>query len=135
MIHSRAAHKELVECLKPYKKEASLQGVFHCFSGTVEEAGELLAEFPRFVLGIGGILTFKKSTLPSVLEAAVPLERIVLETDAPYMAPVPHRGKRNEPSFLPEVTGRLSQIYHVPVSEVERITTENALRAIPLLAF
>ncbi len=133
MIHSRAAHKELIGCLNPYKKEEALRGVFHCFSGTVEEAGELLTEFPRFVLGIGGILTFKKSALPSVLEAGVPLERIVLETDSPYMAPVPHRGKRNEPSFLPEVTGRLSQIYHVPVSEVERITTENALRAIPLL--
>lgn len=133
MIHSRAAHKELVECLTPYKREESLRGVFHCFSGTAEEAEELLSEFPRFVLGIGGILTFKKSTLPSVLEAAVPLERIVLETDSPYMAPVPHRGKRNEPSFLPEVTGKLSQIYHVPASEVERMTTENALRAIPLL--
>ena len=135
MIHSRSAHRELVESLIPYKGEALLQGVFHCFTGTSEEAEELLSEFPGFVLGIGGVLTFKKSTLAEVLEQSVPLERIVLETDSPYMAPVPHRGKRNEPSFLPEVIARLAQIYQVPKSRIEEITTENAMRVISRLAF
>lgn len=125
MIHARKAHQEILDSLRPYDCE-KLCGVFHCFSGTAEEAAALLA-FPHFFLGIGGVLTFKKSTLPEVL-GQVPLERLVLETDSPYMAPVPNRGKRNEPSFIPHVIQKLSDIYGVPPSEVERITTANAVR-------
>ena len=94
MIHCRKAQNELVAILKRYKDDLP-GGVFHCFTGNDVEARQLL-EFPRFVLGIGGVLTFKKSHLPEVLPACVPLDRIVLETDAPYMAPVPLRGQRNE---------------------------------------
>ena len=93
MIHCRKAQNEMVAILKRYKDDLP-GGVFHCFTGNALEAQELL-QFDRFVLGIGGVLTFKKSHLPEVLPAAVPLDRIVLETDAPYMAPVPHRGQRN----------------------------------------
>ena len=126
MIHSRNAHAELVNLMNKFSK-AGLSGVFHCFAGTEAEAKDLLA-FSDFCLGIGGILTFKKSTLPEVLKNAVPLNRIVLETDSPYMAPVPHRGKRNESAFLPEVVLKLSEIYETSPEDVDRITTENALR-------
>ena len=98
MIHCRKAQNELVAILKRYKDDLP-GGVFHCFTGNELEARELL-QFDRFVLGVGGVLTFKKSHLPEVLPAAVPLDRIVLETDAPYMAPVPQRGQRNEPAFV-----------------------------------
>ena len=91
------------------------------------EALELL-QFPQFVLGIGGVFTFKKSHLPEVLPAVVPLSRIVLETDSPYMAPVPMRGQRNEPSFITHIITRLAQAYQLPESEVSRQTTETAHR-------
>ena len=97
MIHCRKAQNEMVTILKKYASDLP-GGVFHCFTGNEIEARELL-QFDRFVLGIGGVLTFKKSNLPQTL-AEVPLNRIVLETDAPYMAPVPHRGQRNEPAFV-----------------------------------
>ena len=126
MIHCRKAQNELVSILKKYKKDLP-GGVFHCFTGNEIEARELL-QFDNFVLGIGGVLTFKKSPLPEVLPKVVPLERIILETDAPYMAPVPHRGKRNEPSFVREVLLKLSESYHLPPEEVDRITTQNVNR-------
>lgn len=129
MIHCRAAMDEMLRLLFPYRNEA-LGGVFHCFTGTAEDAAKLLA-FPRFALGIGGVLTFKKSTLPQVLPAAVPLSRIVLETDAPYMAPVPLRGKRNEPSFLPYVIDRLAECYDTDAESVCRQTTLTAMNIFP----
>lgn len=132
MIHARSAHKELTEALKPYKDDDSLRGVFHCFTGTPQEALELLSTFPRFALGIGGVLTFKKSTLPETLRSAVPLERIVLETDSPYMAPVPHRGKRNEPSFIPAIIERMADIYATTPSAIGQTTTSTALRIFQL---
>lgn len=92
----------------------------------MEEAGELLEKFPRFALGIGGVVTFKKSTLPATLRTAVPLDRIVLETDAPYLAPAPHRGKRNEPAYLTLVLEKLAEIYEVTPQEVDRVTTKTA---------
>ena len=101
--------------------------MFHCFTGNELEARELL-QFEGFVLGIGGVSTFKKSHLPEVLPATVPLERIVLETDAPYMAPVPHRGQRNEPAFVHEVLRKLAEAYGVSEEEVARTTTETAKR-------
>lgn len=116
MIHTRAAHRDLVNTLLPFKNTVS--GVFHCFGGTADEAHELLSNFPNFVLGIGGIVTFKKSKLPAVLHSEVPLNRIVVETDAPYLAPTPHRGTRNEPSYTPLVIEKLSEIYELPAEEV-----------------
>ena len=104
--------------------------MFHCFTGNENEARQLL-EFENFVLGIGGVLTFKKSHLPEVLPAVVPLSRIVLETDAPYMAPVPKRGERNESSFIPYVIARLADAYGVEEEEIARQTNENVGRVFP----
>ena len=126
MIHARSAHRELIDCLKPYAAEKTLCGVFHCFTGITDEAVELLETFPTFFLGIGGVLTFKKSALPQVLVETVPLNRIVLETDSPYMAPVPNRGKRNEPSFIPFIVSRLAEVYNLSTQQVETVTTQNA---------
>ena len=111
MIHCRKAQNELVAIIKKYAHELP-GGVFHCFTGNEQEARELL-QFDRFVLGIGGVLTFKKSHLPDVLPSVVPLDRIVIETDAPYMAPVPMRGQRNEPAFTRYVLQKLAQCYGV----------------------
>lgn len=132
VIHSRSAHREVVDTLRPYRNEL-VGGIFHCFGGTALEAQELLAEFPNFVLGIGGVVTFKKSTLPDVLSECVPLDRIVLETDAPYLAPTPHRGKRNEPSFLPLVAEKIAAIYNTTVDDVASITSQTAQKIFPIL--
>ena len=129
MIHCRKAQNELVGILRRYQKELP-GGVFHCFTGNENEARQLL-EFENFVLGIGGVLTFKKSHLPEVLPAVVPLSRIVLETDAPYMAPVPKRGERNESSFIPYVIARLADAYGVEEEEIARQTNENVGRVFP----
>ena len=133
IIHSRAAHRLLVDTLLPYADKLP-GGIFHCFGGTANEAEELLTAFPRFVLGIGGVVTFKKSMLPEVLKTTVPLERILLETDAPYLAPTPHRGKRNEPAYLTLVAQKLAEIYDVSPAEVERVTAQTFQRLFPKLA-
>ena len=122
MIHCRKAQNEMVAILKKYATDLP-GGVFHCFTGNEIEARELL-QFDRFVLGIGGVLTFKKSNLPQTL-AVVPLNRIVLETDAPYMAPVPHRGQRNEPAFVLEVLRKLAEVYGVSEEQVCQQTNAN----------
>lgn len=129
MIHARAAHEDLIACLEPFGKD-KLSGVFHCFSGTADEARQLL-DFPHFALGIGGIVTFKKSALPDVLREVVPLQRIVLETDAPYMAPVPHRGQRNESAYVVYIAARLAEIYETTPEEVFRTTSVTARRLFP----
>ena len=129
MIHCRKAQNELVGILRRYQNELP-GGVFHCFTGNENEARQLL-EFENFVLGIGGVLTFKKSHLPEVLPAVVPLSRIVLETDAPYMAPVPKRGERNESSFIPYIIARLADAYGVEEEEIARQTNENVSRVFP----
>lgn len=126
VVHSRSAHAELLQVLAPLGSKLC-GGIFHCFGGTAEEARELLS-FDGFFLGIGGVVTFKKSTLPEILRQSVPLERVVIETDAPYLAPTPHRGKRNEPAFLPLVIERLAEVYGVTAEEVAAVTTENARR-------
>lgn len=130
-IHCRAGHADLVETLRPWAGE--LTGVFHCFGGTSEEARQLLSMFPGFVLGIGGVLTFKKSKLPAVLHAEVPLERVVVETDAPYLSPVPHRGERNEPAYVPLVISKLAEVYGLPMPELERLLLSNTYRTFPRL--
>ena len=126
MIHCRKAQNEMVAIIKRYAHDLP-GGVFHCFTGNVQEAQQLL-EFDRFVLGIGGVLTFKKSHLPETLADVVPLNRIVLETDAPYMAPVPLRGQRNEPAFIRHVITRLAEAYGVTEEEICRQTNANVAR-------
>lgn len=126
MIHCRKAQNELVAILKKYEKELP-GGVFHCFTGNEIEAQQLL-QFDRFVLGIGGVLTFKNSHLPEVLPKVVPLDRIVIETDAPYMAPVPMRGKRNEPAFTQYVLQKLAESYGINEKALAEKTNANVQR-------
>ena len=126
MIHCRKAQNELVSIIKRYARDLS-GGVFHCFTGNELEARELL-QFDRFVLGIGGVLTFKKSHLPEVLPKVVPLDRIVLETDAPYMAPVPMRGQRNEPAYTLHVLRKLAEAYNVSEADIAAATNANVAR-------
>ena len=126
MIHCRKAQNEMVQIIKKYAQDLP-GGVFHCFTGNEHEARQLL-EFPQFVLGIGGVLTFKMSHLPETLAAIVPLDRIVLETDAPYMAPVPMRGQRNESSFIRHIITRMAEAYSVSEEEICRQTNENVNR-------
>ena len=130
MIHCRKAQNEMVALLKKYRDNLP-GGVFHCFTGNEIEAEELL-QFPRFVLGIGGVLTFKKSHLPETLAAVVPLERIVLETDSPYMAPVPMRGKRNESAYVRYVLQRLAECYHTTEDHISAVTDANVERIFTL---
>lgn len=126
MIHCRKAQNEMINLLRQYKKDLP-GGVFHCFTGNEKEAEQLL-QFDRFVLGIGGVSTFKKSPLPVVLPKSVPLDRIVLETDSPYMAPTPMRGKRNESAFVRYVMLCLAEAYGVTPEEMEQATNKNVNR-------
>ncbi len=123
MIHCRKAQNEMVHLLRQYQNELP-GGVFHCFTGNQKEAEELLS-FDNFVLGIGGVSTFKSSHLREDLPAAVPMNRIILETDSPYMAPVPYRGKRNESAFVIEVLKTLAKAYGVSEEEFADQTNKN----------
>jgi len=123
VIHVRNSHRETMDALNEIGTDG-LTGVFHSFCGTEDEAKEILG-FENFYLGINGIVTFKNSDLKEVLKS-IPLERIVLETDAPYLTPAPHRGKRNHPSYLKLIVTKLAEIYDRDVSEVANITTQNA---------
>ena len=125
MVHCRTAQNELLAVLKKYADNPKLRGVFHCFTGNEQEARRYL-EYDNWMLGLGGVLTFKKSKLPDTLRNAVPLSRIVLETDAPYMAPVPHRGKRNESSFIPYIIDTLAEVYSTSPDNIAETTTQNA---------
>ena len=133
VIHTRNAHAEMMEIMERHRHK-NLCGVFHCFTGTEEEAQDLLS-FPNFMLGIGGVLTFKKSTLRDVVKNAIPLSRIVLETDAPYMAPVPNRGKRNESSYVKHVAETLATIYGCDIDHIAFQTTRNALKVFKKVTF
>ena len=126
MLHCRKGQNEMVHLLRAYESELP-GGVFHCFTGNQKEAEELLS-FDRFVLGVGGVSTFKSSHLREDLPAVVPLDRLVLETDSPYMAPVPHRGKRNESAFVVEVLKTLAQAYGVSEEELAEATNRNVER-------
>lgn len=125
-MHIRDAYDEFWPIINKFEKD-EVCGSLHCFSGTIEDAEKALSMFPHLVLGVGGTLTYKKSTLPEIIKH-VPIQRIVIETDAPYLAPVPLRGKRNEPAYLTHVIDMLSDIYERSREEVERITDENARR-------
>lgn len=123
VIHCRNSFEETIAIVEEEKDE-HLRGVFHCFGGTVEEGRRILA-LDGFVLGIGGVITYPKSGLAQVMSELGP-ERCVLETDAPYLAPVPHRGKRNESSYIPLVAAELAKATGRSVEEIARITTANA---------
>ena len=123
VIHCREAFPELFDVLKPYK-ETKLTGVFHSFTGTVNEAMELL-DYSRFMVGINGVVTFKKSTLPEALKV-LSLERLVLETDSPYLAPVPFRGKENTPAYIPLIAEALAAVRQVTPEEISTLTNKNA---------
>ncbi|WP_447952099.1 TatD family hydrolase [Chryseobacterium koreense] len=124
VIHTRESFEEVFEVLEK-KKHPKLRGIFHCFSGNLEQAKHAIDL--NFVLGIGGVVTFKNGKIDQFLHE-IPLEKIVLETDSPYLAPVPFRGKRNESSYLELVAGKLVDIYEMDFLEIDRITTENAER-------
>ena len=130
-IHSRSAFNELYDVMVAHRGKG-LTGVFHCFSGGEDEARKLLS-FDGFCLGIGGVVTYKKSILPSVLEG-VPLERVLLETDSPYLPPVPFRGKRNESAYIPYIAEFLAGVYGCSIDDVARVTTLNAYRVFPKLS-
>ena len=127
MIHCRKAQNEMVGILRRYERELRRGGVFHCFTGNEREAEQLLS-FGNFNIGIGGVLTFKKSHLPEVLPSVVPLNRIVLETDSPYMAPVPMRGKRNESAYVAYVLQKLAECYGVDLQCVADTTNATVKR-------
>ena len=129
-IHSRSAFNELYDVMESHRGKG-LTGVFHCFSGNEDEARKLLS-FDGFCLGIGGVVTYKKSILPEVLKS-VPLERVLLETDSPYLPPVPFRGKRNESAYVPYIAEFLADVYDCTIDEVARVTTINACRIFPKL--
>lgn len=125
VLHCREAFPQLFEVLRPYR-DTELSGIFHSFTGTADELAEVAEEYPRFLIGVNGVVTFKKSHLPRLLPS-VPLTRLVLETDSPYLAPVPFRGTRNESSYIIKVAEKLAEIYGLTVEAVQRQTDENAL--------
>lgn len=122
VIHTRNAMNETIEAVKPFAMKG-LSGIFHCFGDNYQIAKEITNL--GFYLGIGGVLTYKKANLPDVLKD-IPLSSIVLETDAPYLSPVPFRGKRNESSYLTFIAGKLAEAKNVSIEEVAKITSENA---------
>jgi len=122
VIHTRKATKEVIDLVREVKDER-LRGIFHCFGGTLEEAQAIIGL--GFHVGIGGVLTFKKAGLDKVLEA-VDLEHVVLETDSPYLAPVPHRGKRNESAYVRLVAEKLADVKGITPEKVAEVTSANA---------
>ena len=128
VIHCRDAFDEIVEVLNNFAKLPN--GIFHCFSGNINQAKQII-EFGTFKLGIGGVLTFKNSGLDEVIKNT-DLKHLVLETDSPYLAPVPFRGKRNESSYLPLIAEKLASVKNTTLDEIAKTTTENALQVFNL---
>jgi TatD DNase family protein len=122
VIHSRAAFNTTLQLLKKHQ-DSSLKGIFHCFGGSLAEAEQIIEL--GFLLGIGGIVTFKNSTLGAVV-AGVGLQHLVLETDSPYLAPVPHRGTRNSPHYLPYIVSAIAHYQRTTPAAVAAATTANA---------
>jgi TatD DNase family protein len=123
VIHSRNSFEEVMEIVSESKSE-NMKAIFHCFSGNAEQA-ERVIEAGSFKLGIGGVVTFKNSGLDKVVEA-IDLKHLVLETDAPYLAPVPHRGKRNDPDHLLLIAKKIAEIKNISIEEVAAVTTQNS---------
>ena len=124
VIHCRNAFDEIFEVLET-EKDDTLFGIFHCFTGTFEQAQKAMSY--NMKLGIGGVITFKNGKIDTFLNQ-IPLEHIVLETDSPYLTPAPHRGKRNESSYLGLICKKVSELYNISEEEVARITTENSVK-------
>ncbi len=124
IVHSRSANRPAMEVVRRCQ-DGRLRGIFHCFEGTLDEALEMIDL--GFALGIGGALTRPNSPLRAVVRQ-VPLQHLVLETDAPYLTPTPYKGRRNESAFLVAVAEILAEVKEVPLEEIARVTTENALR-------
>ena len=124
IIHCRDAYPEILDILEQ-KKHTRLRGVLHCFTGSQADADRLIDM--GFYLGLGGVLTFKNGGLAEWIQS-IPLDRILLETDAPYLAPTPYRGKRNEPSYLIEVAQKLADVHESPLEAIAKKTTENAVK-------
>lgn len=124
IIHCRNSFNEVMDIVTEMLDDR-LKGIFHCFSGNSEEAKRVM-DLKSFKMGIGGVVTYKNSTLPKIL-AGVPLSYIVLETDSPYLTPVPFRGKRNESSYIWYVADKLSEIYRLPIEKIAEVTTQNAM--------
>jgi len=122
VIHIRKATQVVIDLVREVKDER-LRGIFHCFGGTLQEAQAIIEL--GFHVGIGGVLTFKKAGLDKVMEA-VDLEHVVLETDSPYLAPVPHRGKRNESAYVRLVAEKLAEVKGIPLEQVAEVTSANA---------
>jgi len=123
-LHIRSAYNEALEILQKFKP-GELSGILHCFSGGIQEARWAVAH--NFAIGVGGIVTFKNSKLPQLVEE-IGLKNIVLETDAPYLAPTPHRGKPNESSYIPIIAQKIAEIFQVSVREVMEQTSCNVYR-------
>ncbi len=123
VIHTRKAFEETFKSLKKFDKN-KLRGIFHCYSGSKEIAEEIF-KLGDFSLGIGGVVTFKNSGLPKVIEE-IPLGKIVLETDCPYLTPAPHRGERNETSYVYYVAEKIAEIKGLSIEEIAEVTTKNA---------
>ena len=132
VLHVRDAFEDTFAVLDEYAK-TGLRGVFHCFTGGVEEV-ERIRGYNSFCFGLGGVTTFKNGGLDKVL-AQMPEDRIILETDSPYLAPTPHRGKRNEPAYTALVAQRVSDLLEKPLEEVAKLTTANAERLFRLPPF
>lgn len=129
VIHARESFEEIYEVLDDEYDER-LKGVFHCFTGNSADVQKILS-YSNFYFGIGGVLTYKKSELPNVLPE-IPLEKIILETDSPYLPPVPHRGKRNESAYIVLTAEKLAEILSLSRLDVEQITSQNAHRLFSL---
>lgn len=128
VIHSRESTPDCIDVVSR-KQNGQLKGIFHCFSGTLDEAQKIVAL--GLHLGIGGVVTYPKGNLPDIVKE-IPLEHIVLETDAPYLAPVPHRGKRkNESSFIPIIAQKVAEIKGCTTNEVAAVTSANAALIFP----
>ncbi|MFH1320630.1 MAG: TatD family hydrolase [Bacteroidota bacterium] len=123
VVHSRNSFNEIFNIIDELNDE-TLTGIFHCFSGTVEQAKKVI-NYGGFKLGIGGVLTFKNSGLDKVVEQ-IDLQHIVLETDSPYLAPVPHRGKRNEPAYILQIAQKVANLHNISLEKVAEITTQNS---------
>jgi TatD DNase family protein len=124
VIHCRDSIDETIAMVEQ-EQDGTLRGVFHCFSGNADQA-ERITKL-GFYMGIGGVVTFKNGGLDVVIPE-IDLDKIILETDSPYLAPVPHRGKRNEPSYIPLVAQRVAELKRCHVEEIQEITTRNALK-------
>ncbi len=124
ILHTRDSLDDGIALMQE-EQNGKLKGIFHCFGGTVEQAQQIIDL--GFLLGIGGVLTYKKSGLDEVLKN-IDLKYLVLETDAPYLTPVPYRGKRNEPAYLEFILTRLSEVKNSSKEEIARVTTENAIK-------